>query len=187
MVYKYREKRKGWVPKIPKKFLLVILAIGAVALTACLLRNPASILEIADISGLGAMSTIGYVKVDVQADVVGNMGVVTLTSGCYQITATTEATQAESIAKGLSGSTGSRPTTHDLMKDTFDNLGIEVVMVKIVDLRENTYMARLILRHENTVLNLDCRPSDGTALAVRTKSPIYIKEDLMKSMGEHIC
>lgn len=187
MAYKYVERKKRQIPKIPKKFLLVLLAIVAVVSTAYLLSGPTSVLEIINIYALPALSTAGYVKVDVQADIVGNMGVVTLKSGCYQIIATTEATQAESIATGLSKKKGSRPVTHDLMKDAFDNLGIEVVMVKIVDLRENAYMARLILRQGSTVLNLDSRPSDGTALAVRTGSPIYIKEDLMKSMGSLIC
>lgn len=142
--------------------------------------------ELADISVLPELSTVGYVPVTVSADVIGNKGIVTLTGDCYQVTAYTEASQAESIANGLAGKIEFRPNTHDLIKSTFDSLGIQVVMVKIVEVRNNTYIGKLILRQGNRVLSLDARPSDGTALAVRTNSPIYMKEDLLKA-GKYIC
>jgi len=131
--------------------------------------------------------TIGYEKVKVDAEIVDNNGIVTLTSGCYQILAYTEASQAESIKNGLEGKISFRPNAHDLIKATFDNLGIEVVMVKITELKNNTFFGKIILRQGNKILSLDSRPSDGTAIAVRTNSPIYVNSELLKEFGKKIC
>jgi bifunctional DNase/RNase len=60
-------------------------------------------------------------------------------------------------------------------------------MVKIVEIRNNTFIGRLILQQGNKVVSLDSRPSDGIAIAVRTGSPVYIKESLMKEQGKYIC
>ena len=60
-------------------------------------------------------------------------------------------------------------------------------MVKIVDLKENNYIGKLIIQQGNKVLSLDSRPSDGIALVVRTNSTIYFKESLLKEMGKYIC
>jgi bifunctional DNase/RNase len=133
------------------------------------------------------LSTIGYLKVDVDASVSGNDGVVILQTNCYQLTAVTEQYQAQSIANGIAGKVDFRPNTHDLMKDALNNLGIEVKMVKIVEMRNNTFIGRLILKQGNKVVSLDSRPSDGIALAVRTGSPVYIKESLMEEQGKYIC
>jgi bifunctional DNase/RNase len=133
------------------------------------------------------LSTFGYEEVKVDAQVIGNQGVVTLTSECYQITAYTEASQAESIINGLAKRIRFRPNSHDLIKAMFDNLGIEVVMVKITELKNNTFFGRLVLKQGQRILSLDSRPSDGTAIAVRTGSPIYIKTDLLKNLGKKIC
>lgn len=143
--------------------------------------------EIPSILSLPELSTVGYVKVMPDAAVTEEGGAVSLTGGCYQVIASTDATQAESIINGLEGKISVRPNTHDLMKDAFQNLGIEVVMVKVMDIKDNTFIGRLILRQENKILSLDSRPSDGIAIAVRTNATIYMKEDLMKKMGKYIC
>ena len=126
-------------------------------------------------------------EVEPDARVLGEFGVVSLTGGCYSLTANTEAEQAESIFNGLNKIVGVRPGTHDLMKDAFENLEIKVVMVKIVELRNDTFIGRLILQSGNRVADLDSRPSDGISIAVRTDAPIYVKEDLMKEQGTYIC
>jgi bifunctional DNase/RNase len=131
--------------------------------------------------------TYGYEKVKVGAEVVDNEGIVTLTSGCYQIVAYTEASQAESIQNGLAGKIAFRPNAHDLIKATFNNLGIEVIMVKITELKNNTFFGKLIIRQNGKILSLDARPSDATAIAVRTNSPIYVKTELLKEVGKKIC
>jgi len=181
MDYRYKTKKEF-------KHINRILAIIAGALVLFLVlyfllpRN-----EPAPIVLLPELSTTGYAQVNVDAGVIGDTGIVILTSECYQLTANTELIQAESIANGLAKKIDFRPNTHDLMKDVLDNFQIEVVMVKIVDLENSTFYSRLILRQENRIVSLDSRPSDSIALAVRTDSPIYVKEDLMKSEGEYIC
>lgn len=177
MVYRYRYRKN-------KEKILIVLIVILLGISAYVLIS--SRVELADISALPELSTLGYSQVSISADVVENRGVITLTGDCYQVTAYTEVTQAESIADGLAGRIGFRPNTHDLMKSMFDGLGIQVIMVKIVEIRNNTYIGKLILRQGNRVLSLDSRPSDGTALAVRTNSPIYMKEDLLKA-GKYIC
>lgn len=175
-----------------KKYVIlcIILALILIAAASIIIFQRASTrvnIEIPNFLVISQLSTKGYMKVAADAAVVGNEGVITLTGDCYQLIANTEATQAESIYNGLGKKIDFRPNTHDLMKDELDIFGTEVLMVKIVDLKNNTFISNLILKQENKIVSLDCRPSDAIALAVRTESPIYIKEDLMKSEGEYIC
>jgi bifunctional DNase/RNase len=143
--------------------------------------------ELPEFVTLPELSTAGYMKVNVDAAATGGIGIITLNSGCYQLIANTEIEQAESVFNGLAKKINVRPNTHDLMKDVLDNFGIEVLMVRIDDLKNNTFISSLILKEGNKIVSLDSRPSDAIALAVRTDSPIYIKEDLMKKNGEYIC
>lgn len=133
------------------------------------------------------LSTQGYIQVDPVASVVGNAGVITLTGGCYTVTAGTEINQAQSIIDGLTGTVNIRPNTHDLLKDTLENLDVEILRIKIVDIKENNFIGNLIIKQGGKILNLDSKPSDGIALAVRTGTPIYMKEELMIEYGENIC
>jgi len=136
---------------------------------------------------ISELSTDGFVEVKPDAGVIDNVGVVSLTGGCYQVTANTDATQAESIVNGLEGKISVRPNTHDLMRDVFESLGIKVLIVKVVDLKDSNYIGRLIVKQGDNILSLDSRPSDGIAIAVRTNSTIYFKESLMKERGKYIC
>jgi bifunctional DNase/RNase len=131
--------------------------------------------------------TYGYEEVKVSAEVIGDEGIITLTSDCYQIVAHTEASQAESIKNGLEGKIAFRPNSHDLIKAAFNNFGIEVLMVKITEVKNNTLFGKLILRQNGKILSLDSRPSDATAIAVRTNSPIYVKTELLQEFGKKIC
>lgn len=183
MVYRYRQRKSNKVLYI----ILIIVALVAVPILIFHYVSTKTDIEIPNILALAELSTNGYMKVGVDAAAIENMGVITLTSECYQLTANTEISQALSIFNGLAKKIDLRPNTHDLMKDTFDNLEIEVLMVKIVELRDNIFIGNLILKQGNKILSLDSRPSDGIALAVRTDAPIYIKEDLMKSEGRYVC
>jgi hypothetical protein len=87
----------------------------------------------------------------------------------------------------VEGKTGFRPMIHDVVKDAFDNLGIKVMMVKIVDIKQNTFIGRLFLKQGDRILSLDSRPSDGIAIAVRTGADINMKQSLAESYGEYIC
>jgi bifunctional DNase/RNase len=129
----------------------------------------------------------GYTKVEVAADVVGDEGMVTLTSGCRQILAYVEPYQAQSIQMGLRGVFNDRPNTHDIATDAFQGFGIQVLMVKIDSVSNGTYFGKLILRMGNTIQSLDARPSDATAIAIRMGAPIYVKNDVMQEFADDIC
>jgi len=137
---------------------------------------------------LPELSTSGFSKVErIQTAITGNLGGVSLKTDCYDLTATVEPEQAISIQRGIDGEYAPRPNAHDIAKEVFDSLKIEVLMVKITELRENAFYAKLILRQGNTILNLDARPSDAVAIALRTNSTIYINQTLLKEQGKKTC
>ncbi len=183
---KFRRKRKTLEKNklflIGVLILAIILASGYFLLVISqdqIVIDPATI-----ITGL---STIGYKQVAVNAAVVENYGIVSLSSECYQVIAYVEKHQAESIIMGLEGTVPPRPGSHDIIADAFENLGIELLMVKVTELRNNTFYGKIILKNGNRIANLDARPSDATAIAVRMNVPIYVKEDLLKTYGDYIC
>lgn len=83
--------------------------------------------------------------------------------------------EAQSIALEMEGIKPPRPLTHDLMKNLIDLLGGELVDICINELREGTFFARLNLDAQE----IDSRPSDAIALAVRYGAPIYVTEKVM--------
>lgn len=89
--------------------------------------------------------------------------------------------EAQSIALELEGIKPPRPLTHDLLKQTIDNLGGTVIEIIIDELKENTFYAKIILEVSSLTNEIDSRPSDAIALAVRTEAPIYVSEQVMKS------
>lgn len=74
-----------------------------------------------------------------------------------------------------------RPFTHDLMKVIINKLGAEVDRVTIDDLWQDTFYARITLSHGDSVLDIDSRPSDAIALALRFNVPIYVAEVVLES------
>ena len=88
--------------------------------------------------------------------------------------------EAAAITEAIDPHKNSRPLTHDLFSSTIDRLGARVLAVHIVDVQGTTFFAKLCLeRPDGGRIELDCRPSDAIALAVRTKSPIYVREDVL--------
>lgn len=87
--------------------------------------------------------------------------------------------EAQAIALQVEGITTSRPMTHDLIKNICDLLHATMEEVVITSLVEGTFYAKLILQKEGDYMEIDCRPSDGIALAVRFKAPIYIYESIL--------
>jgi bifunctional DNase/RNase len=73
-----------------------------------------------------------------------------------------------------------RPLTHDLLKNVIDILGGSVSEVIIDELRENTFYAKVKIEVATLSNEIDSRPSDAIALAVRTGAPLYVAEDVMK-------
>jgi len=87
--------------------------------------------------------------------------------------------EAQAIALEIEGIKPPRPLTHDLLKQTIDNLGAVVLEVVIDELRENTFYAKVILEVSGLTNEIDARPSDAIALAVRSNAPIYVAETVL--------
>lgn len=87
--------------------------------------------------------------------------------------------EATSIERRVKGVPTPRPLTHDLITAIVDQMGGEVQDIVINDLKEHTYFAKLRIRHEGELLEIDCRPSDAIAVAVTAKVPIYVNEDVL--------
>src|SRR6185295_12633437 len=82
--------------------------------------------------------------------------------------------EATSIDRRVRGLQSPRPLTHDLIASVIDQLGGEIQDVVISDLEEHTYFAKLRVRREGELTEIDCRPSDAIAVAVTAKVPIYV-------------
>jgi bifunctional DNase/RNase len=87
--------------------------------------------------------------------------------------------EATSIDRRVRGMQSPRPLTHDLIASVIEQLGGEVQDVVISDLEEHTYFARLRVRRDGELIEIDCRPSDAIALAVTAKVPIYVNEQVL--------
>lgn len=110
-----------------------------------------------------------------------------ITSGCTRMSMSTYDFQTDSIKRGLDGDRSGRPNAHDLMSDIADTFGMEVIMVKVEAFTGDAYFAKIIMRQGDRVLNLDSKPSDAIALAVRAGAPIYVKDTMLKQLGEEVC
>jgi bifunctional DNase/RNase len=93
--------------------------------------------------------------------------------------------EATSIDRRVKGVQSQRPLTHDLITSVIDQLGGDLQDIYISELREHTYFAKLRVRKDGELVEVDCRPSDAIALAVTAKVPIYVAEDVLEeAMGE---
>ncbi|MCI0680926.1 MAG: bifunctional nuclease family protein [Gemmataceae bacterium] len=93
--------------------------------------------------------------------------------------------EATSIDRRVKGVTSPRPLTHDLIAGVIDELGGDFQDVYISELREHTYYAKLRIKKDGELTEIDCRPSDAIALAVTAKVPIYVAEDVLEeALGE---
>ena len=88
--------------------------------------------------------------------------------------------EADSITIELQGREAPRPVTHDLLKSVIYMLDAEVTRVVINDLNNDTFYARIMVRAEGEELEIDARPSDAIALAVRCSSTIWVAEHVME-------
>ena len=87
--------------------------------------------------------------------------------------------EANAIAMELQGIHAQRPMTHDLLRDIVAGLGGELQRVQITDLRDDTYFAELLIVREGKVVQVDARPSDSIALALRCDAPIFTTDGLL--------
>ena len=92
------------------------------------------------------------------------------------------ANEAHSIAIAFNNQVPPRPLTHDLLKNILGLLDVEVVKIQVTSLSENTFYGRIHLRKEGIEeMDIDARPSDAIALALRYKVPIFVHKDVYES------
>jgi bifunctional DNase/RNase len=93
--------------------------------------------------------------------------------------------EATSIDRRVRGIHSPRPLTHDLIASSIEALGGELQDIHISELREHTYYAKLRIKRDGEMVEIDCRPSDAIALAVIADVPIYVAEDVLEeALGE---
>jgi bifunctional DNase/RNase len=91
--------------------------------------------------------------------------------------------EAAAILMRLQDARPPRPATHDLMCSALEELGAEVTQVAITDLRDNTFFAQVTVSNGIDEHELDSRPSDALALAVRAEAPIFAAEQIVMDSG----
>ncbi|HZD59000.1 MAG TPA: bifunctional nuclease family protein [Anaerolineae bacterium] len=88
--------------------------------------------------------------------------------------------EATAILMEVQGIHPSRPLTHDLLKTIVDTLNVQVTHVVINDLKEGTFYAQIHMSINSSQMQIDARPSDAIALAVRSKAPIFADENVLE-------
>ncbi len=91
--------------------------------------------------------------------------------------------EADAIAVKLQGVSVARPLTHDLLRSVVDTLGATVNSIVVSDLKNDTFFAKIILNVDGKQLEVDSRPSDALALAVRVEVPIYVDDSVLDKAG----
>lgn len=99
--------------------------------------------------------------------------------------------EAAAILMKLQNASSPRPLTHDLMTDMLAQLDTQIVRVTVTELRDNTFYAAITLLRNGSEIEIDSRPSDAIALAVRTEAPIFaddgvIEESAIEFEGEEV-
>src|SRR3990167_5417825 len=89
--------------------------------------------------------------------------------------------EATAMATEIEGIKMARPMTHDLLKNILGEVGCSVESVEITELKENTYYASVHLSLGGRRVMIDSRPSDAIAIALRTKSPIYVAKAVLEA------
>ena len=91
--------------------------------------------------------------------------------------------EADAIAVKLQGANVPRPLTHDLLRSVVDALGASVNSIIVCDLKNDTFYAKIVLNVDGKQLEVDSRPSDALALAVRVEVPIYVDDSVLDKAG----
>lgn len=91
--------------------------------------------------------------------------------------------EAESITVALQEVEISRPMTHDLLKNVFTLYNSKILRVEIVDLKEDVYFGNIVAETEGKIINIDSRPSDAIALALRAHAPMLVSQAVMDEAG----
>jgi bifunctional DNase/RNase len=91
--------------------------------------------------------------------------------------------EAESITIALQEVEVARPLTHDLLKNIFAELNANILRVEVVSLRDDTFFGNIVAEADGRTLNIDSRPSDALAIAVRAHVPILVSRSVMDVAG----
>jgi bifunctional DNase/RNase len=91
--------------------------------------------------------------------------------------------EAEAITIELQDTEISRPMTHDLLKNIVEEMGAHISHIMVSDLRDSVFYARLVLDVDGEQSEIDCRPSDAIAMAVRAKVPIFVADHVLEEVG----
>ncbi|HUJ55255.1 MAG TPA: bifunctional nuclease family protein [Gaiellaceae bacterium] len=99
--------------------------------------------------------------------------------------------EAAAILMKLQSQAAPRPMTHDLLSDMLDQLGASIVRITVTELRENTFYAQITVAQDGQEIEVDARPSDAIALAIRAEAPIFaadsvIEESAIEFEGEEV-
>lgn len=133
------------------------------------------------------LSLEGFTEIDIEFNGEDSGVLISKRDRCEGVVVSIDPAQVFSIQQGMESKVSFRPTSHDTARDILDQYGINVLMVKITDIEGGAYIGRMILDGGEKITNLDIRPSDGVAIAVRTNSPIYLSESLLEDYGENVC
>ena len=110
----------------------------------------------------------------------GNMYIVVLEDDTRTLPIWVGIPEANAIALELEKVLTPRPMTHDLIRNILESLNVSVQKIVVNDLRDNTYFATITLGRNGESVEVDSRPSDAIALALRTASPIYVDEVVLR-------
>jgi bifunctional DNase/RNase len=99
--------------------------------------------------------------------------------------------EAAAILMKLQSQAPPRPMTHDLLSDMLEQLGAQVLRITVTELRENTFYAQITVQQDGTEIEVDSRPSDAIALAIRAEAPIFaadrvIEESAIEFEGDDV-
>jgi uncharacterized protein len=99
--------------------------------------------------------------------------------------------EAAAILMKLQGATTPRPMTHDLVTDMLAQLDAQVVRITVTELRDSTFYAQITVQQDGSEIDVDSRPSDAIALAIRAEAPIFvadrvIEESAIEFEGEEV-
>lgn len=89
--------------------------------------------------------------------------------------------EADAITLQLQGVEVARPLTHDLLKGVIEKMGAKVSHITVTELKNDTFFARIVMDVKGDSVEIDARPSDAIALAVRAKAPLFVADEVMNN------
>jgi len=94
--------------------------------------------------------------------------------------------EAWAIGMEMSGVVSKRPLTHDLLYGIVKSMGGEIEKIAVTELKDQTFFAKISIKYNGSILEIDARPSDSIAIALKAKAPIFVNEELFQLKDEKI-